>query len=102
MNKMERKANKHSGAINSFSLSQKSQIVSGYVAGGERKPTNCVFCIVFLFFIFGMITISIIGFTKGNYKALIAGVDSDGNICGYTPVVSNLEKTYYFLNTNNG
>jgi len=47
--------------------------------------TNFVFCVVFVFFILGMITISVIGFVKGDSQALIAGVDSDGNICGFSP-----------------
>ena len=97
MNKLERKAQRHEGAINSFSLSTHSQITSGYVAGTERKPTNIMFCFIFIFFIIGMITISVIGFSKGNYKALIAGVNSQQQICGYSPGVEGFPKTYYFL-----
>jgi hypothetical protein len=47
-----------------------------------------------------MIAMSIVGFTKGNYKALIAGVDSHGNICGYSDDVKDMPMTYYRLEQN--
>ena len=98
MNKVERQAAKHSTAVNGFSLSTHSQIVNGYVAGGERKATDKVFCFVFIAFILGMIGISIYGFANGDYKALIAGVDADGNICGHTSKVMDMDKTYFMWN----
>lgn len=75
-NKLERRRNKHSGAINNFSLSSDSNIQSGYVSASERGRTNCVCCLVFLCFIAAMVVISIMGFAKGEYKRLIAGIDS--------------------------
>ena len=98
MNKRERQASRHQGSIDGFTLSANSQIVSGYVAGGERKATNIMFCGLFMVFILAMIALSIVGFTKGNYKALIAGVDSNNRICGYNDEVKDYPNTYYFLN----
>lgn len=43
---------------------------------------------------------SIVGFTKGNYKALIAGVDQNGLICGYSPEVKNYDNIYYMQTTD--
>ena len=100
MNKIERRAAKHQGAIDGFSLNTHSQIQSGYVAGGDRKATDKVFCFVFIAFIIGMLAMSIVGFTKGNYKALIAGVDQNGLICGYSPEVKNYDNIYYMQTTD--
>lgn len=97
MNKMERQAKKHSAAIDSYSFATHSQIRNGYVGGNDRKATDPAFCCVFITFIIGMIAMSIVGFTKGNYKALIAGVDSHGNICGYSENVANMPMTYYMV-----
>jgi hypothetical protein len=45
-----------------------------------------------------MIAMSIYGFVRGNTTALIAGVDSTGNICGFRPTtVENFPKTYYMM-----
>ena len=100
MNKAERQAAKHQTAINSFSLSTHSQIVNGYVAGTDRKATDPVFCFVFIAFIIAMIAISIVGFTKGNYRALIAGVDGNQRICGHSPGVEAFPLTYYDMDIN--
>jgi len=57
---------------------------------------------VFLAFLIAMVVMSIVGFAKGNYQQLVAGIDADGNICGNandTSVTHNFPKTYYFLNT---
>lgn len=50
-----------------------------------------------------MVVISVMGFVKGDYKKLVAGVDSEGRICGNSldPKTANFPKTYYFLGNGN-
>jgi hypothetical protein len=74
-----------------------SQIQNGFVAGSERKPTNCAFLFLFLAFLIAMVVCSVIGFVKGDPHTLIAGVDSDGRICGYSDGVTKFPNIYYFL-----
>lgn len=49
-----------------------------------------------------MFVISIMGFAKGNYRELIAGVDSNGRICGNSqdPTVKDYPNFYYFMDSN--
>ena len=74
-----------------------SQIQNGFVAGSERKPTNCACLFLFLAFLIAMVVCSVIGFVKGDPHTLIAGVDSDGRICGYSNEVTKYPNIYYFL-----
>lgn len=78
LNKQERQLKRHQTSINSFSLSERSQIQTGYVGGSDRKPTNCVFLFIFIFFGIAMLGLSIYGFSKGDVKKLVAPQNSDG------------------------
>jgi hypothetical protein len=96
MNRAERKREKHSATIEQFSLGTESQIRNGFVAASERKPTNCMFFFLFFAFLIAMIVCSVVGFVKGDPETLIAGVDADGRICGYSEGVENYPNLYYF------
>lgn len=74
-----------------------SQIQNGFVAGSERKPTNCIFLFLFLAFLIAMVVCSVIGFVKGDPRALVAGVDTEGRICGVSPGVEDFPNIYYFM-----
>ena len=78
-------------------MSTHSQIQNGFVAGSERKPTNCAFLFLFLAFLIAMVVCSVIGFVKGDPHTLIAGVDSEGRICGQSDGVTEFPNLYYFL-----
>lgn len=44
-----------------------------------------------------MFVVSIMGFAKGNYKDLIAGVDSEGRICGNSQDPAMKDFKYFYL-----
>ncbi|XP_069121444.1 choline transporter-like protein 2 [Argopecten irradians] len=48
----------------------------------NRSCTDIICCLLFLFFLTGMVVCSILGFTRGNPYKLIYPTDSSGNICG--------------------
>ena len=50
----------------------------------HRRCTDLLCCIVFLAFIGGMIAETIYGYVNGNPDKLIAPIDGNANICGYT------------------
>ena len=50
----------------------------------SRRCTDLLCCIVFLAFIAGMIMETVYGYVNGNPDKLIAPIDGDKNICGYT------------------
>jgi len=51
----------------------------------DRRCTDILCCLVFFAFIVGMFWATIYGYVKGNPGKLIAPIDGDENICGYTP-----------------
>lgn len=53
-----------------------------YVPRGERKCTDCLFCILFLVFWLGMIIIAGVAVPGGDPERLLYGVDHLGKVCG--------------------
>jgi len=51
----------------------------------NRRCTDVVWCFIFLTFIAGMIWATIYGYSNGSPGKLVAPIDGDRKICGYTP-----------------
>ena len=60
----------------------------------NRRCTDILCCIIFLVFNVGMLTAAIYGYVYGSPGKLIAPIDGDGNICGYTPGYENYPSLY--------
>ena len=60
----------------------------------NRRCTDLLCCILFLAFIVGMFASAIYGYVNGNPGKLIAPIDGDGKICGYSPGYSGYNKLY--------
>jgi len=68
--KFERKQKKHQAAIGGFDVREKSPITNGLVL--DRRPTDVLFCIIFLAFMLSMVGMGIYSFIEGNIQNLIA------------------------------
>jgi len=53
-----------------------------YVQRSDRKCTDCLFCILFLVFWFGMVVIAGVAIPGGDPERLLYGVDHEGKVCG--------------------
>ena len=63
----------------------------------NRKCQDIIFCLIFIFFIFGCIVIAALGFSKGNPDIVIYPYDEDGVQCGKG--TDQPYKYLYFYNT---
>ena len=60
----------------------------------SRRCTDLLCCLVFLAFFVGMVWATIYGYINGNPGKLIAPIDGDGSICGYSTGYENYPKLY--------
>ena len=60
----------------------------------NRRCTDILCCIIFLAFLVGMLTAAIYGYVNGDPWKLIAPIDGDKNICGFTPGYGEYPKLY--------
>jgi len=86
-----RKRVKHKAAIEDFSVREKSPIVNGMVL--DRKPTDVLFCFIFLAFMLAIVGMAAYGFFNGNIQKLVALQDGDHKLCG----VDNSLEDYPYL-----
>ena len=50
----------------------------------SRRCTDVLCCLIFLAFVVGMGFETVYGYVNGNPDKLVAPIDGNGNICGYT------------------
>ena len=60
----------------------------------SRRCTDILCCILFAAFCVGMLASSINGYVNGNPWKLVAPIDGDNNICGYSPGYEGYDKLY--------
>ncbi len=60
----------------------------------NRRCTDVLCCLVFVAFMVGMIWSTVYGYVNGNPGKLIAPIDGDKNICGYSAGVEDYPKLY--------
>lgn len=60
----------------------------------SRRCTDMLCCIIFAAFLVGMIWATIYGYVNGNPGKLIAPIDGDKMICGYSPGYEDYPKLY--------
>jgi len=59
-----------------------------------RKCTDMLCCIIFSVFLLGMLISAIYGYAEGNPGKLIAPINGDSLICGYSPGQEDYPKLY--------
>ena len=60
----------------------------------NRRCTDILCCLVFVAFNIGMLVAAIYGYVNGNPGKLIAPIDGDGKICGYSAGYEDYPKLY--------
>lgn len=77
----DRKHKRHYGAINDFSVRQKSNITTGIIY--KRGCTDFFFLIIFMITFLGMFGLAAYALIKGHPGKFIAPYDAAGDMCGY-------------------
>lgn len=76
-----------------YEVSQRELELTPPVPISARKCTDCLFLIIFVLYLIGMLVIGIIGFENGDPSRLVYGSDYNGRTCG----VGNLSDSKYLV-----
>ena len=73
---------------------QVNEEIARTISEKSRKCTDVLCCLIFLIFNVGMVAATTYGFENGQPGRLIAPIDSDGKMCGFSNGYENFPKLY--------